>query len=540
MEDLNNKLAGLKDTVKKIKNEIKSFEENESKNFEQRTINAVTNKIFLPSNYSKEIPINKLNRALLRNYFKFPSKEQNQFSNTINNTNTFRNNKNIKNNKNSYRTIMSPQNLGKNIHMNRISKKFSKMINRKIIDNNGGNNNESKIKYLGSNDLNNMNKYLTIDIEDNSCINKNVLKHIKSKQKECTRQKSGLNENKIDEIDKIIMTYSNNGNLKKNIINDYFSYSKNKNGFNKKDMLYNEYNNFNTHNGKNNKNISKSAHLSVQRTSTNRNIDIKDMINLNNDNEKQNFNGSLFQFNGSKLSTKNNSKKNTNKNNSFNDKLKVIPNCTKINNIKKSSKDNKNFSRNDTNPNSSRNTFILNNEFFLYDDKELLDKHKNFNETYQNFNFGLRPTNFIPMNNTINYLSNDSSEDFDLNNKEKVINKKKIRKILGKSSIGDIYLKAKLFEKCGENNFGNYVHEYCDTNNSINNLKKYKKFIAQLKEEEIQDKKLINVYQRLCKKIIELLNPQEINEIVGEIQNNFVENENDNYIIEEIKSILPY
>jgi hypothetical protein len=201
---------------------------------------------------------------------------------------------------------MSPQNLGKNIHMNRISKKFSKMINRKIIDNNGGNNNESKIKYLGSNDLNNMNKYLTIDIEDNSCINKNVLKHIKSKQKECTRQKSGLNENKIDEIDKIIMTYSNNGNLKKNIINDYFSYSKNKNGFNKKDMLYNEYNNFNTHNGKNNKNISKSAHLSVQRTSTNRNIDIKDMINLNNDNEKQNFNGSLFQFNGSKLSTKNN------------------------------------------------------------------------------------------------------------------------------------------------------------------------------------------------------------------------------------------
>ena len=540
MEDLNNKLAGLKDTVKKIKNEIKSFEENESKNFEQRTINAVTNKIFLPSNYSKEIPINKLNRALLRNYFKFPSKEQNQFSNTINNTNTFRNNKNIKNNKNSYRTIMSPQNLGKNIHMNRISKKFSKMINRKIIDNNGGNNNESKIKYLGPNDLNNMNKYLTIDIENNSCINKNVLKHIPSKQKEFTRQKSGLNENKIDEIDKIIMTYSNNGNLKKNIINDYFSYSKNKNGFNKKDMLYNEYNNFNTHNGKNNKNISKSAHLSVQRTSTNRNIDIKDMINLNNDNEKQNFNGSLFQFNGSKLSTKNNSKKNTNKNNSFNDKLKVIPNCTKINNIKKSSKDNKNFSRNDTNPNSSRNTFILNNEFFLYDDKELLDKHKNFNETYQNFNFGLRPTNFIPMNNAINYLSNDSSEDFDLNNKEKVINKKKIRKILGKSSIGDIYLKAKLFEKCGENNFGNYVHEYCDTNNSINNLKKYKKFIAQLKEEEIQDKKLINVYQRLCKKIIELLNPQEINEIVGEIQNNFVENENDNYIIEEIKSILPY
>jgi hypothetical protein len=446
----------------------------------------------------------------------------------------------MKYNKNNYKTIMTPQILGKNIHMNRISKKFNNKINRNIISSNGGHDKKNKIKCLDLTNSNNVNNFMTIDNKNNSDINKNLFKHLSSKQKEYSRQKSGLNENKIDEIDKIIMTYSNNGNLKKNIINDYFSYSKNKNGFNKKDMLYNEYNNFNTHNGKNNKNISKSAHLSVQRTSTNRNIDIKDMINLNNDNEKQNFNGSLFQFNGSKLSTKNNSKKNTNKNNSFNDKLKVIPNCTKINNIKKSSKDNKNFSRNDTNPNSSRNTFILNNEFFLYDDKEMLDKHKNFNETYQNFNFGLRPTNFIPMNNTINYLSNDSSEDFYLNNNEKIINKKRIKKILGKSSIGDICLKAKLFEKCGENNFKNYIHIYCDTNNTISNLKKYKKFLVQLKQEENQDKKLINIYQKLCKKIIGLMNPKEINEIVSEIQNNFIEYENDNYIIDQIKYILPY
>ena len=539
MEDLNNKLAGLKDTVKKIKNEIKSFEENESKNYEQRTINTVANKIFRPSSYSKEIPINKLNRTLLSNYFKFPSKEQNLFSNTINNTSTFRNNKKIIYNKNKYKTIMTPQNLGKNIHMNRISKKFNNRINRKIISNNGGNNNENKIKCLGLTDLNNMKNYLTIENENNSCMNKNLYKHITSKQKENSRQKSELNDIKIDVIDKILMTYSNNGNLKQNIFSDYFSYGKNKNEFNKKDMLYNEYKNFNTHNGKNNKNISKSAHLSIQRTSTNRNIDIKDMINSNNDNEKQAFNGSLSQFNGSKLSTKNNSKKDINKTNSINDKHKIIPNCTKINNIKKASKDNKHFSKNDTNPNSSRSTFALNNEFFLYD-KEMFNQHKNYNETYQNVNFNLRPTNYIPMNNTINYLPNDSSEDLDLNNNEKVINKQKIKKILGKSSIGDIYLKAKLFEKCGENNFKNYVNKYCDTNNSISNLKKYKKFLVQLKEEEIQDKKLINIYQKLCKKIIELLNPQEINEIVGEIQNNFMENENDNYIIEEIKSILPY
>jgi hypothetical protein len=370
-------------------------------------------------------------------------------------------------------------------------------------------------------------------------MNKNLFKHIISKQKEYSKQKSGANEDKTDEIDKIIMTYTNNDNLKKNIFNDYFSYSKNKNGFNKKDMLYNEYNKFNSHNGNNSKNMSKSAHLNVQRTSTNKNIDIKDLKSSNNENEKQTFNDNLFQFNGSKLSTKNNSKNNKNKNNSFNNKLKVIPNFTKIYSIKKSCKDDKNFSKNDTIPNSSRRTFILNNEFFL-SDKELLDQNKNYNETYQNFYFDLGPKNNIPMNNTINYLSNDSNEDFDLNNNEKVINKKRIRKILGKSSIGDIYLKAKLFEKCGENYFKNYIHKYCDTNNNISNLKKYKKFLVQLQDEECEDKKLINIYQKLCKKIIELMNPKEINAIVDEIQNNFIENENDNYIIDQIKYILPY
>ena len=541
MEDLNNKLAGLRDTVKKIKNEIKSFKENESKNFEQRKIDNVTNKIFRPSSYSKEIPMNKLDKALLRNYFKFPSKEQIFFNNTINNTSTFRNKKKIINNKSNYKTIMTPQNIGENIHKNRIAKKFNNRINRKFISNNGENDNESKIKSLGLTELNNVNNYLTIDTENNSSMNKNLFKHISKKQKDSTRQKDGLNENKIDVIDQIIMAYSNNGNLKKNIFNDYFSYNKNKEVFNKKNILYNEYNSSNTHNGNNNKKLSKSAHLSVQRTSTNNSIGFEDMINQNNGKENQTFNNkilnnNLFQFNGSKLSTKNNSKKNININNSLNDKIKIIQNSTKINNIKNSNKD---ISKNDTISNSSRSNFNLNNDIFLCD-KELFDQRKSYNETYQNFNFNLKPTNYIPMHNTINYLSNDNSEDFDLNKNEEIINKNKIRKILGKTSIGDIYLKAKLFEKCGENNFKNYVHKYCESNNSINNLKKYKKFLAQLKQEESQDKKQINIYQKLCKKIIELMNPKEINVIVGEIQNNFIENENDNYIIDEIKSILPY
>jgi hypothetical protein len=226
MDALNNKLAGLRDTVKKIKNEIKSFEENESKNFEQRRINTVSNKIVRPSSFSKKIPMNKLNKKLMKNYFKFSLKEQNLFSNANTNRNC---NKTNNNNKNNNKNILTPQNFSKNIHMNRTSKKFNNRINRKkIINNNGGNDNDSKIKFLALTDLNNMTN-LTNENENNSCMDKNLFKNKTTKQKEYSRQKSALNGNKFDEIEKIIMTYSNNENLKKKIYNNYFINSKNKN-----------------------------------------------------------------------------------------------------------------------------------------------------------------------------------------------------------------------------------------------------------------------------------------------------------------------
>ena len=541
MEEFNNKLAGLRDTVKKIKNEIISFEENESKNLEERRVNTVSNKIFRPSSFSKKIPMNKLNKRLMKNYFKFSLKEQNLFINA----NSHRNYNN-NNNKNSYKNILTPQNFNKNNNMNRASKNFNKRINRKkIITNNGGNDNESQNKYLALTDLNNMTN-ITNENENNSSTNKNLFKHITTKQREYSRQKRGLNENKIDEIQKIIMTYSNNENLKNNIYNNYFINCKNKNGFNKKEMIYNEYNNFNSNKENEYKNINNSAYYNIQTTSTNKNIDIKDLLNLNNEIESKNnfnekiFNQSLFQINGSKLIKKNNSKKTVNKNNSFIGKDKVVPNYIQIANIKKSIKNSKNFSKNDIISDSVRGTFFQNNENLLHD-KDLFEQYKNYNETCQNFNFSLRPTNFIPMNNTINYhSSNNSTIEFDIDKNEKVINIKKIRKVLRHNSIGDIYIKAKLFEKCGEKNFKNYVSNYCDSNDSINNLKKYKKYLIQLREEENQNKKQIKIYQKLCKRILESMDTQEINNIIGQIQNNFIENENDNYIIEQIKSILPY
>ena len=116
-----------------------------------------------------------------------------------------------------------------------------------------------------------------------------------------------------------------------------------------------------------------------------------------------------------------------------------------------------------------------------------------------------------------------------------------MKNIIGNNSIGDIYIKAKLFEKCGEKNFNNYVNNNCETNDLICNLKKYINYLIQIKEEENQYKRQINMYQRLCKGKLELMNPKQINDILSDIQENFIENEeNDSYIVEQIKSILPY
>ena len=107
MEDLNNKLAGLRATVKKIKKEIKSFEENETKNVKKRT-NTLANNIFRPSSYSKKVSFNKLNKKLMKNYFKLSLKEKNFHQNkrnTIGNEN---------NNKFKEKMTPAPQKINKN------------------------------------------------------------------------------------------------------------------------------------------------------------------------------------------------------------------------------------------------------------------------------------------------------------------------------------------------------------------------------------------------------------------------------------------
>ena len=154
------------------------------------------------------------------------------------------------------------------------------------------------------------------------------------------------------------------------------------------------------------------------------------------------------------------------------------------------------------------------------------------------------------MNNTINYLSNNGNIDLYFKNKEKKSlnkndnnhNNKIMKTIIGNYSIGDLYIKAKLFEKCGVNQFDKFVINNCNnTNDLLHNLKEYKNYLVHIKEEENFYKRQINMYQKLCKENLELLNQKQINKIINELKDNFIENvETDGYIIEQIKSILPY
>ena len=549
MEDLNNKLAGLRDTVKKIKKEIKSFEENESKNIQRRTY-TLSNKKFLPSNYLKKPLNNKNNKTLMKNYFKFSKKEQNLNKN-LNKNNT--NNPNITNNINKiiYKTNVTPKHLYKNIHrvhINKTTKNLKKNSYNKIINNNGNNDcdiNLLKQKSFGVLNINNYNNFNY----NNSCMNANLLKYISSKQKEHSRQKEEINKN--NEIENIV-TYSNNNNLKKNIFNNYFN-KNNKNKHNKKEILYNDYDNYNNNDECNIKTMNNSTQFQVQKTSTNKTINIKDLLDLNNtERNSNNFNNSLFKFNNNQLNIKKVPKKNINKNNSINNKIEINPDFIQIyNNLKKfqkkNSKPDENFKNNYIYNSYKSNCirgiekYALNNNnnnllnFQNYSNREYITTQPSY------YNSNLNQEKINEMNNTINYITNNDMEsDFENKNKE-IFNKKNIKKILENNSIGDIYLKAKLFEKCGENNFNSFINNFCETNDLINNLKKYKKYLINIKEEENQYKKQINIYQKLCKKILDLMNPQEIKEIVNEIQDNFIENEEkDNYIIEHMKSILSY
>ena len=144
------------------------------------------------------------------------------------------------------------------------------------------------------------------------------------------------------------------------------------------------------------------------------------------------------------------------------------------------------------------------------------------------------------MNNTINYIPNNNGFNLYLDEKiQKISNKNKLKKIIGNYSIGDLYIKAKLFEKCGQNHFNNFVDNFCDSDNLINILKNYKNYLQQIKEEESQNKKQICTCQNLCKRIFELMNPEQINNILNEIKEKFIENDDDNnYIIEQLKSLI--
>ena len=539
MEDLNQKLAGLRDTVTKIKKEIMSFEKNESKNFKNRT-KTLSNKIFRPSSYSKKLSLNKLNKKFMKNYFKLSLKERKIYENK----------KNIVNNDktNNFKEIMTPIQLNKNENRYNIKEK-AKTFKNKPTNYNGGNFKDINLyKNMTITDIN------TNNINSQYYMNNLFTNYMSTKNKDYCKEQSDINNNKANQSDKIIMTYSNN-DLRKKFIK-YSIKNKNKEEINNTDSLYNTYNNYNTNSNENfYKHMNNSANFNIKKNNNKnnrtKNINISNILKINkiDDQSYSNINtnnNNLFQSNNI-LNIKKKPKKNINKNYSYNFGTKINTNITQNyntdNNIKKSNKNKKiKYTKNDYHYGSTFRTQLINNEgSYLYGNNLYnyqTNLHKDYNSTQKFFNYNNTKPKIFPMNNTINYIPNKKDIDFD-NDEKEIFIKNKLKNIIGDYSIGDLYIKAKLFEKCGENNFHNFCNNFCETNDIVNNLYKYKNYLIKIKEEENQYKKQINVYQKLCKKIINLMNPHQINDIIGEIEENFIGNhQDDQYYIEQIKFIL--
>ena len=558
MENINYKIAGLRDTVTKIKKEIKSFEENETKNIQNRT-STITNKLFRPSINYKKASHNKLTKRLMKKYFKLSLKEQN---------------------KNSFQNIMTPSpfnkcyknaNAGRAKVIRSMQNSKKRIYNKYMINDRGSMSNANSF-YRKKNTLmtdisnNRMISYYDNEEENGSYMNKNLINFLTTRNKDFMRRKKHIVDvgDKNEQFDKVIMTFSND--LRKSIFNNQYLKNKILNKENKK-LLYNAYNNnINTNNNEYYfKNMNNSTYLNLNRSNKeNRDININnisdlydiDNIDLKDIKEQYQYhsNKNIINKNLFKFNTKKNINKNINKNNSYNGRLQSIPNLNQINTcIKKTNKKpTLNYIQNDFHCTSHKNNLINNQDNYAptnYLYKFQNNFHKDSASIQEYLNYGEKLQN-LPVNNTINYLSNNDNIDLYFKNKEKKSlnkndnnnNNKIMKTIIGNYSIGDLYIKAKLFEKCGTNQFDQFVINNCDnTNDLLHNLKEYKNYLVHIKEEENFYKRQINMYQKLCKENLELLNPKQINAIINELKDNFIENvETDGYIIEQIKSILPY
>jgi hypothetical protein len=442
MENINYKIAGLRDTVTKIKKEIKSFEENETKNMQNRT-STITNKLFRPSINYKKASHNKLTKRLMKKYFKLSLKEQNFYNNKNNNNNKSNKNNNINNN--PFKEILTPQQNNKITNRakkyltkqnSKNGKKFKKdpyfrTINKNINDNNNNcnDNNLHQKKILLMTDINN-----TINNSNNindTSMNKNLIKFMITKNKDYAMNQKIENKmnNKFGQNDKITMTYSND--FKKNIFRSYFNKNKKNN---KEELLYkvNNHNNYN-YDFNNDENISNNVNNTTyfyskknHKNNKSKKVDISDLLN----NKFNNENNSFFQAN-KKIDIKKNNVINDYKNNSYNCKIKLIPNLIHANNTyrepmqnQQSNKNNNDYYSYRQNFNNNAGRYTIGDE--ILNEKKYLNKEPNLIQEYNHYN--KKQINF-PMNNTINYIKNNNSDIGLYYDDEEIINKNKIKNI---------------------------------------------------------------------------------------------------------------
>ena len=182
MENLNCKIAGLMDTVTQMKQEIKSLEENETKNIQDRT-NTISNKLFQPLINYKKASLNKLTKRLMKKYFKLSLKEQN---------------------KNSFQNIVTPspfnkcyqnQSVGRSKVIRSMQNSKKRIYNKYMINNLGAMSNANSFfrkKNTIMTDISNYRMKSNYDNEEenDSCMNKNLINYLTTRNKDLMKKKT--------------------------------------------------------------------------------------------------------------------------------------------------------------------------------------------------------------------------------------------------------------------------------------------------------------------------------------------------------------
>ena len=174
------------------------------------------------------------------------------------------------------------------------------------------------------------------------------------------------------------------------------------------------------------------------------------------------------------------------------------------------------------------------NEVSLENRSQMLPNYKN------NISLSTAKKHKITRNDYFNknfyYLNNDL-KGFYSTRKKRSIDNEKIQEIINSSNVDNIVKRAEYFDEFGKNNYNKFIksinHKQYFLSDSYN-LKGYRDYIFKEINEGKKINKEINLFKKLCKRLINNTDKSKLKEIVDDVENNYIRNKEDEYMLDNL------